>query len=100
MKFHMYIKNIELILKQFTHIFPSNGDINYGSSGGLIRRRNGDNIEQDSGLEPEMDERLKNIEPKMVELIMNEVSTTPPLYAILIDYIVHHSSVSTHHQYL
>lgn len=29
--------------------------------------------DMDDGMEPEMDERLKNIEPKMVELIMNEV---------------------------
>lgn len=41
--------------------------------GGCISRRNGDTRDTDnSGIE--LDERLKNIEPKMVELIMNEVN--------------------------
>ncbi|XP_031573495.1 fidgetin-like protein 1 isoform X2 [Actinia tenebrosa] len=34
--------------------------------------------DMDDGMEPEIDERLKNIEPKMVELIMNEIMDHGP----------------------
>lgn len=36
-----------------------------------------------AGADPEVDERLKNIEPKMIELITNEVRSQEELWSVI-----------------